>query len=138
MNAVQPPNQSQRTSGLAITSLILSCATVILGPFGCIPGIICGHIARSECRKNPNLSGDGMALAGLMIGYIFLGLGILALLLLVSVVPMAVADTSTSTLTVCALDLVTSASDGRRYVPGQKDDRTGTRPGPEKGRMTIT
>jgi hypothetical protein len=73
---------TERTSGLAIASLILSCLTVGLGPFGCIPGIICGHLGRAECRKNPTLRGDGLALAGLIIGYMFLVLGLLAAFLL--------------------------------------------------------
>ena len=65
-----------------IASLVLSCLTVGLGPFGCIPGIICGHLGRAECRKNPTLRGDGLALAGLIIGYMFLVLGLLAAFLL--------------------------------------------------------
>jgi hypothetical protein len=70
------------TSGLAIASLVLSCLTFVLLPFGCIPGIICGHLARAECRRNPAVSGDGLALAGLIIGYTFLTLGLLAALLM--------------------------------------------------------
>ena len=65
------------TSGLAIASLVLSCLTVPLGPLGCIPGIICGHIARSKCSEDPSLSGAGIALAGLIIGYSFLVLMVL-------------------------------------------------------------
>lgn len=34
--------QPAQTSGLAIASLVLALA---LGPFGCIPAIICGHLA---------------------------------------------------------------------------------------------
>jgi hypothetical protein len=64
-------------SGLAIASLILSCLTIFLGPFGCVPGIVCGHIARWQIRRDPNSCGGGVALAGLIIGYIFLVFGIL-------------------------------------------------------------
>lgn len=60
-----------RTSGLAVASLILSCAALILGPLGCIPGIICGHLARREIKKYPTIRGSGLALAGLIIGYVF-------------------------------------------------------------------
>lgn len=62
----------RRTSGLAIASLVLSCLSVALGPFGFFPGIICGHLARSECRRDPNVDGDGLAVAGLIVGYLFL------------------------------------------------------------------
>jgi hypothetical protein len=64
--AVQP-----RTSGLAIASLILS----ILGCFGltAIAAVICGHMARKRISRDPSLKGGGMALAGLIIGYLTLG-----------------------------------------------------------------
>jgi len=58
-----------RTSGLAIASLVLS----LLIPSGCIPAIVCGHIALRKIKKGPALQGRGLALAGLIIGYIFLG-----------------------------------------------------------------
>lgn len=79
MSNAEVSNVSQRTSGLAIASLILSCCTIFLGPFGCIPGIICGHIARSGCRKDPNVGGEGLALAGLIIGYVLLAFFVLAI-----------------------------------------------------------
>ncbi len=66
-----------KTSGLAIASLTLSCLSVLIGPFGFIPGIICGRIAQEDIRKNPNLSGDGIARAGLIVGYVFLALTVL-------------------------------------------------------------
>ena len=55
-----------RTSGLAIASLVLVLA---LGPVGCIPAIICGHLALRRISKEPTLQGRGLALAGLIIGY---------------------------------------------------------------------
>lgn len=58
-----------QTSVLAIVSLVLG----ILGIFfiGSIAAIICGHIARSQIRKsNGEQTGDGLALAGLILGYL--------------------------------------------------------------------
>ena len=66
------PVQPVRTSGLAIASLVLS----LLGPVGCIPAVICGHIALSQIRKSTGLSGRGLALAGVIIGYIMLGVSV--------------------------------------------------------------
>ncbi len=60
-----------KTSGLAIASLSCSIGTCLLGPFGCIPGIILGHMAKSRMRQDPSLRGSGLATAGLIIGYIF-------------------------------------------------------------------
>jgi hypothetical protein len=69
-----------RTSGLAIASLVLS----LIGPVCCIPAIVCGHIALRKIRKEAAVKGYGLALAGLIIGYIGLGLLIvLATLILI-------------------------------------------------------
>jgi Tfp pilus assembly major pilin PilA len=47
--------------------LSLTCFGLLSG----IPAVICGHIARSEIRKSEGrLEGEGMALAGLITGYI--------------------------------------------------------------------
>lgn len=59
-------------SNLAVWSLILGIASLV---FCClpaaIPAIICGHLARSKARQAPDtLSGNGMALAGLITGYV--------------------------------------------------------------------
>jgi hypothetical protein len=59
-------------STLAITSLALSCASVLLGPFGCIPGIIFGYLAKAELQRNPRLLGAELAKAGIIVGYCFL------------------------------------------------------------------
>ena len=57
-----------KTSGLAIASLVLS----FFGPFGCIPAVICGHVANAKIKQNPSLGGAGLAKAGLILGYLFL------------------------------------------------------------------
>jgi hypothetical protein len=69
----------KETSGLAIASLVLSCLSIVLGPLGCLPGIVCGHLARLDMRRNPDHGGKGIALAGLIVGYIFFFLIILVL-----------------------------------------------------------
>ncbi len=67
---LQDKSQPVRTSGLAIASLVFS----LVGPIGCIPAVICGHIALGKMKKEPTLQGRGLALAGLIIGYVVLGL----------------------------------------------------------------
>ena len=68
----QPVPASTKTSGLAIASLVLS----LLGCFGltAIAGVICGHIARKRIRNDSSLSGGGLALAGLIIGYVMIAI----------------------------------------------------------------
>jgi hypothetical protein len=57
---------------MAIASLVMAMLSILIGPFGFIPAIICGHISRSRIRKNATLAGSGLAKAGLIIGYGFL------------------------------------------------------------------
>ena len=58
-------------SPLAIWSLILGIlAMVSCGPITGIPAIICGHMARTRIKIEPDkFTGEGMALAGLIMGY---------------------------------------------------------------------
>jgi hypothetical protein len=71
------------THALAIVSLILSLLglTPILPLIGSIGGIITGVIARREIRANPEkYSGDGVALAGVILGWIGIALVILGVI----------------------------------------------------------
>jgi hypothetical protein len=60
-----------RTSRLAIASLVCSLASLITC-VGWLPGIICGHLAKSQIRRDSSLKGNGLATAGLTIGYLIL------------------------------------------------------------------
>ena len=65
MNHQQIPNQVPRTSTMAIISLVTGLM--------CIPlvSIILGHLARSEINKsNGSITGQGIALTGLILGYL--------------------------------------------------------------------
>ncbi len=77
-----PAAASPPTSGLAVASLVLGIGGLTILPLlGSIAAIILGYMARSEIRRNPHrLSGDGMALAGIVLGWISVGLAILGLL----------------------------------------------------------
>jgi hypothetical protein len=60
-----------RTEPLAIWSLVLSIVGfVCCGFLASIPAVICGHIALSRIAQQPQLQGRGMAIAGLVIGYL--------------------------------------------------------------------
>jgi hypothetical protein len=72
------------TSTTAIISLVFGVLCWIAIPFiGAIVAIICGHGARAEIRRAPpgSMEGDGMAIAGLVLGYAHLALFALALFL---------------------------------------------------------
>lgn len=64
-----PPAQPNRTNGLAIASLVSSFFISLLG-------IILGHIALNQIKRTGE-GGRGLAIAGLIIGYIGLVLGII-------------------------------------------------------------
>ena len=71
---VAPP-AGPKTNGLAIASLVCSLATFMFCGIGSILGIIFGHIARSQIKRTGD-AGSGMALAGLIVGYVTLALGV--------------------------------------------------------------
>ena len=73
-SACVSPQPKPQISGLAIASLVLSCLAVIPipGPLGAVLGIVFGYSARWQIRKHPRISGDGVVLAGLIVGYTFL------------------------------------------------------------------
>lgn len=64
------------TSGLAVTSLVTGILGWLMFPvLASLVAVITGHMARSEIRRSAgSIDGDGMALAGLILGWINLGL----------------------------------------------------------------
>lgn len=67
-------NAMKQTSAGAVWSLVLGILSMVcLGPLAAIPAIICGHTSRTKIRASGGrLTGDGMALAGLILGYVSL------------------------------------------------------------------
>ena len=65
---------------MALVSMILGIVSIVMcmGALTGIPAIICGHIARKQFRESPTpQTGEGMATAGLLMGYILTILTIL-------------------------------------------------------------
>jgi hypothetical protein len=57
-----------KTNGLAIASLICSCAGLFFLP--AIPGIVLGFVAHAQIkRSNGAQRGDGLAIAGIIVGF---------------------------------------------------------------------
>jgi uncharacterized membrane protein YjfL (UPF0719 family) len=73
-----------RTSNLAIISLVSGIVSWVFLPLiAAIIAIITGHMAKNEIKRgNGLISGSGMATAGLILGYVQLGLGICACLVI--------------------------------------------------------
>ena len=80
--AVPAPVVAEETSGKAIASLILGIMNVF--PL-CIVAIVLGHISLSEIKKSAGrLKGEGLAIAGLILGY--LGLVAIPFILIVAAI----------------------------------------------------
>lgn len=79
-NQVPPP-----TSSLSLTSMIMGIVGWVLLPVvGGIIAVITGHMAKKEIRESQGLlGGDGLATAGLILGYSNIAIGLCACLALV-------------------------------------------------------
>lgn len=73
----------RQTSALAIVSLVFGLLGWSLLPLiGSVVAIVTGHMARSEIRRAPErFEGDGLAVAGLVLGYLAIGISILLLVI---------------------------------------------------------
>ncbi len=83
LHAPVAPYAGQRAplDPLAVISLALGCVGIFAcGPFLAVPAVVCGHIARRRAKgENLPSSNGGLALAGLVTGYIGLVLSLLVL-----------------------------------------------------------
>ena len=72
-----------QTSGMAIAALVMGVAGWTLLPLvGSILAIIFGNMARREIRQRPDeLTGEGLAVAGLVLGWVSVGVTILVVCL---------------------------------------------------------
>jgi len=79
---VPPAPSGGKTNGLAIASLVMGIlALLCLGALAGIPGVICGHMALGRIKTSGE-GGQGLAVAGLIMGYIGIAWSIIALLLM--------------------------------------------------------
>ena len=73
--------QIKQTNNLAIVSLVSGLLGWTLLPWiGSIVAIVTGHMARAEIRRNADTQeGDGLAVAGLVMGWGMVALSVLAI-----------------------------------------------------------
>lgn len=81
----------QKDSTLAIVSLVTGISAYVFLPFiGALAAVITGHLASSEIKKsNGMVKGQGMATAGLVLGYVQLGLTLLAVIFIIILAALA-------------------------------------------------
>lgn len=75
-----------KTNGLAIAALVCSLFFWLYG-IGAVLGIVFGFIARSQIKRSGGVQqGRGMALAGIIIGFVGIAIGIVLIIVLVVVI----------------------------------------------------
>jgi len=86
-----------KTNVLAIVSLIASIAGIVIFWFiGSVVGVICGHISLNQIKRTRE-EGRGLAVAGLIVGYIGIALSIIAVIAIVAWTSWYVANYGTIT-----------------------------------------
>jgi len=93
-----PPGQYQpqfyaprKTNSLALTSMIVSICSVALCPLVGIVGAILGHKAKAQIRATGE-DGDGMATAGIIVGWVVFGLFIAFIIVYAIIIAVAAAN----------------------------------------------
>lgn len=91
-----PGPMAPTTSGWAIASLATGIASYVFVPFiGAIAAVIFGHIALNEIKNaQGRVEGRGMAIAGLVLGYVHFALVACAVVLFVLVVVVGILNSS--------------------------------------------
>src|SRR5690348_7791693 len=79
MNGETPPSVPRQNNKLSVTSLVLGIFSFPCFFFAGIPAVITGHIALNRATKDPaQFGGKGMAIAGLIMGYLGIALSLVA------------------------------------------------------------
>jgi Domain of unknown function (DUF4190)/DUF1707 SHOCT-like domain len=81
----QPVGVPRQTNGLAVASLACGIGQVLVWFFGGVAAIILGHMAIRQIRRTGE-DGSGMAVAGLVLGYIGVALSLIGTIAFISLV----------------------------------------------------
>jgi len=111
-NAPQPKTPALAIWSLALGILSLMCFSI----FAAIPAVICGHIAWSRIKRSGGvLVGDGLAIAGLITGYIGIVLAITIIPLMMAIaIPNFIHARDTAQANMCINNL--------RMIEGAKNE----------------
>jgi hypothetical protein len=103
------PPAPAKTPGLAIWSLVLGILSLTcFWLFTAIPAVICGHMAYSRIRRSAGaLTGEGLALGGIVTGYVSIALSIFVIPMLAAIaIPNFVKARTTAQMNVCISNLM--------------------------------
>jgi len=65
----RPGSYPGRTNSMAVASMVCGIGQIFFWFLAGVPAIVFGHVARRQIRESGE-AGDGMALAGLIMGYV--------------------------------------------------------------------
>ncbi len=105
---IPTPPAPARTPGLAIWSLVLGILSLTcFWLLTAIPAVICGHVAYARIRRSAGaLSGEGVALGGMITGYIGIAMSIFVIPMLAAIaIPNFVKARTTAQTNVCIRNL---------------------------------
>jgi hypothetical protein len=93
-----------KTNGLAITSLVLGIAQIFICIIGAILALVFGYISRRQIDESGGTQGGrGMAIAGIILGWVGIGLGIVYIVVIIIAVVVSDDDDSAHALVRYAL-----------------------------------
>ena len=78
------PPMATSTSGLATGALACGILEIFTGGMTAIPAVVLGHMARNEIRQTGK-RGDGMAIAGLILGYLAIAVWVIIIIAVIGV-----------------------------------------------------
>jgi hypothetical protein len=118
----QPPPTPQTKNSLSIISLVLGIISLIpCSIFAGIPAVITGHMAVNRATRSPGeFGGKGMAIAGLVMGYISIAVAMLAIPAAIMLPALAKAKERAQRVA-CINNLKQIALAGRIYVNDHKE-----------------
>ena len=95
----QTPMPKRKTPGIAIASLVCGILSwVCAGPLAAIPAVITGHMALGRIKRSAGaLGGRGLAIAGLILGYISIVATVVLLILFFTLVVPAMKEEASKT-----------------------------------------
>ncbi len=135
MNEVPPipavPAEAKNCS-LAVWSLVLGILAVVLsvvciGPLFGIPAVICGHMGYSRVKRSAGaLSGGGLALGGLITGYLSIALIPLIGLMAAIAIPNFVKARTTAQMNACISHLRQIDGAKQQWAMENKKETTDT------------
>lgn len=112
-------------TGLAVTSLVLGIVGMVcLGPITGLPAVITGHIAYRRSQREPaSHGGGGLALAGLIMGYVSFAVGLAMAAILAGMTLPALAKAKAKAAEIKCLNQMKQIGLGLRIYAVDHNDR---------------